>query len=759
MRKATIKGAIAAAVLALTPFAKVNAQAYTENFDNITLLAGNGWTLSNVSTPVGVTGWTQGPDVAGGGPFNAYNGATNSFISANFNNTTGSTGIISNWLVTPTRTLRNGDVITFYTRKATPDSYADRLEVRMSTNGASSNVGSGAATGDFTTLLLSVNPSLVLGVYPTAWTQYTITISGLPAPTSGRIGFRYFVTSAGPTGANSDFIGIDNIVYTPYVCPTFTMTTGGSLVSGTAGTAYSTTITQTGALGAPTYSVTAGALPPGMTLGAASGTISGTPTATGTFNFTVSVSDASGCSGSTAYSILIGCPANPTSLNGLPTLCDNGSPYTLTQGLPAGGTYVGTGVSGGVFDPSVGSEIITYDYTDAYGCAHSSSNPLTVNLAPGVWQSPISAVCDNSGLLALSGGSPAGGTYSGTGVSGANFDPTVGSEMIVYSYTDGNGCTSTASTPITVNTSPTVTHSPISAVCDNSGLLALSGGSPAGGTYSGTGISGSDFDPTVGSEMITYSYTDANGCTNTASTPITVNTSPTVTQSSISAVCADAAPFALSGGSPAGGVYSGTGVSGSNFDPSAGTQTITYTYTDANSCSNSATTTATVNSLPTVTLTLPVATMCVYNSAVTLSGGAPASGSYAGPGVSGGSFTPANAGLGTKTVTYSYTDANGCSNTATDDIIVDACLGINEASQESLVAYPNPSKGLFTVSMEAENQLTNVKVVDLQGKTMDAGLTIQGTEISIDLTKASNGVYVLQGLSNGELVTVRLVKN
>src|SRR3989344_2270608 len=687
MRKATIKRAIAAAVLALAPFANVNAQAFTENFDNITLLAGNGWTLSNVSTPLGVTNWSQGPDVAGGGPFDAYNGAANAYISANFNNTTGGTGIISNWLVTPTRTLRNGDVITFYTRKAAPDSYADRLEVRLSTNGASSNVGSGAATGDFTTLLMSVNPSLVLGVYPTAWTLYTITISGLPAPTSGRIGFRYFVTGAGPTGTNSDYIGIDNIVYTPYVCPTFTMTAAGPLVSGTAGTAYNTTLTQTGALGAPAYAVTAGALPPGLTLGAGTGTISGTPTATGTFNFTVTVSDASGCSGSQSYSILVGCPANPTSLNGLPALCDNSGVFTLTQGMPVGGTYSGTGVSGGTFDPAAGTQTITYDYTDPYGCAHASSNTITVN------------------------------------------------------------------------TAPSVSHSPIAAVCDNSGLLALSGGSPAGGMYSGTGVSGSDFDPTVGSEIITYSYTDGNGCTSTASTPITVNTSPTVTQGTISAVCADAAIFALSGGSPLGGVYSGTGVSGSNFDPSAGTQTITYTYTDANSCSNSASTTATVNDLPTVTLALPVATMCVYNSAITLSGGAPASGSYAGPGVSGGSFDPPTAGLGTKTVTYSYTDTNGCSNTATDDILVDACLGINEVSQEALVAYPNPGNGMFTVSMEVKNQLTNLKVVDLQGKPMDAGLTIQGTEVSIDLTKASNGVYLLQGVSNGELVTVRLVKN
>ncbi|WP_376785899.1 choice-of-anchor J domain-containing protein [Diaphorobacter nitroreducens] len=72
-----------------------------------------------------------------------------------------------------------------------------------------------APLGDFTTLLLSVNPALVANVYPQVWTQYTVTISGLPAPTSGRTAFRYFVTGAGSLGSNSDYIGIDNVVYTP----------------------------------------------------------------------------------------------------------------------------------------------------------------------------------------------------------------------------------------------------------------------------------------------------------------------------------------------------------------------------------------------------------------------------------------------------------------------------------------------------------------------------------------------------------------
>ncbi len=187
-----------------------SAQGFTEDFDDINTLTANDWVMINHSSPIGSTNWFQGNTVV----FNAYNGADTAYVAANFNNTAG-TGTISNWLIMPNVTLHNGDKLTFFTRKASPDTYPDRLELRLSTNGASTDVGSLATdVGDFTTLMLSVNPTLVTGVYPITWTQYTVTISGLSGPTSGRMAFRYFVTNGGPSGSNSDYIGIDNVVFT-----------------------------------------------------------------------------------------------------------------------------------------------------------------------------------------------------------------------------------------------------------------------------------------------------------------------------------------------------------------------------------------------------------------------------------------------------------------------------------------------------------------------------------------------------------------
>lgn len=607
-------------LIALGAILKTQAQAYTENFDDITLLAGSGWVIQNNSSPVGSISWFQGTATTATptpGPFNSYNGAANSYIAVNFNST-GSTGTISNWLITPNRTLRNGDVFTFYTRKPTIGSgqtdYPDRLEVRLSANGASTNAGTNATTvGDFSTLLLSVNPTLVANVYPQAWTQYTITISGLPAPTSGRIAFRYFVTGAGSLGTNSDYIGIDNVVYTPYVCPAFTMTTGGALTGGTAGSAYSTTLAQTGALGTPSFAVTSGALPPGLTL-SANGAITGTPTATGTFNFTVTVSDASGCSGAQSYSITTVCPVNPITFSSMPALCDNSALYTLIEGSPAGGTYSGTGVSAGNFDPSVGTQNIVYDYIDPFGCAHSDNFNLNVNTAPTVTLDAFQAVCDNSGLIALAGGLPAGGTYSGTGITGTDFDPSVGTQSITYTYTDANNCSSSASEVLTVNASPVVSFtSPVSTICVNYAPLTLSGGSPAGGAYSGVGVNGVDFNPTT-------------------------------------------------------------------------------------------------------------------------------------------------AGVGSHVISYVFTDANNCSNQADNTIIVDACLGLDNALVNGLEVYPNPTTGRFVMNANGKN-LSLVNIIDLQGKQLQINTVNNAVGmLELDLTNQSSGIYLVNVLLDGKSTQFRIVK-
>ncbi|MHB9032957.1 MAG: choice-of-anchor J domain-containing protein [Anaerolineae bacterium] len=177
-----------------------------ENFDDVNNLPG--WVMINHSQPIGLLSWYQGDTDL----FSSQAGAAAAYIAVDYNSAADS-GTVSNWLLTPELTLTNGSVLTFWTR--TYGDYPDRLQVRLSTNGSSTNVGALATdVGDFTTLLLDINPTLVLSGYPVVWTQYTVFVTGITAPTTGRIAFRYFVTDGGPTGANSDYIGIDTVSYT-----------------------------------------------------------------------------------------------------------------------------------------------------------------------------------------------------------------------------------------------------------------------------------------------------------------------------------------------------------------------------------------------------------------------------------------------------------------------------------------------------------------------------------------------------------------
>ncbi len=173
----------------------------TEGFNNISTLTASGWVQINNSTAGGTTAWFQGDPTSS---FPSQAGPANSFIEANFNNA-GFGGNISNWLILPNMVLANGDTLTFYTRTETNPVPGDTLQVLLSTNGASTNVGATTTSlGDFTTQLVNVS-----GAYPQAWTQYTATVTGLSGPTSVRLAFRYSVTD---TSANGDVIGIDSVV-------------------------------------------------------------------------------------------------------------------------------------------------------------------------------------------------------------------------------------------------------------------------------------------------------------------------------------------------------------------------------------------------------------------------------------------------------------------------------------------------------------------------------------------------------------------
>ncbi len=406
-----------------------------------------------------------------------------------------------------------------------------------------------------------------------------------------------------------------------------------------------------------------------------------TPSTAGVLNVTYSYTDPiSGCTTTSVDNITV----NPLPLVSIPPMasyCSGAGYVVLDGGTPQGGIYSGPGVfNDSLLYPSLlsgTSTTVTYTYTNSNGCSASATQNITLMPAPTVSVTLPGSVCVDGGTVPLTG-TPAGGVFSGLGVSGNLFDPQIsgiGTFLITYTYTDANGCTAsiTHNMNVTNGTSPVVQLLP--ELCTNSSPVTFSS-SPIGGIYSGVGVVGNTFDPTLagpGNHEVIYTVTFSNGCIGYDTIMVTVNSLPVVSLTADTSNCINGTPLTLTGGSPAGGIYSGNGVNGNIFSPATagvGSQQITYTYTDSHNCSASASTIIAVYALPQVTLD-SINTVCNGTQIFNLGGGLPLGGTFSGTGVVGGSqFDPAISGSGNFPITYTYTDSNSCTNSATKSIAV-----------------------------------------------------------------------------------------
>ncbi|MFC2109779.1 T9SS type B sorting domain-containing protein [Bacteroidota bacterium] len=396
-------------------------------------------------------------------------------------------------------------------------------------------------------------------------------------------------------------------------------------------------------------------------------------------------------------------------------LCENTDDVTLIAS-PANGSFSGTGVNAltGIFSPSVagpGTHTITYTFTDGKNCENSANIDITVYEAPTIIITPINPVCIDATPFQIDA-TPIGGTFTGNGVSLTGLftpsDALLGTNTITYTFTNANGCTETKTTNITVNPLPIVTLNPQNPLCVETLETQLSG-TPVGGTFSGNGVSSTGiFNPQTagqGTHTITYEYTDGNSCVNSDTIDIIVNQSVAATINPQADLCIDAPEIQLIA-NPTGGVFSGTGVNSSGlFNPSvalAGTHTIFYDYTDTDGCQANTSIDILVNPLPIINFP-SIPDLCIDATAVQLIA-TPIGGNFSGTGVtSTGVFTPSSANTGTHTITYNYTDANGCSNSETLNIVVNPLPIVNISPQTELCIDANttqltasPNGGVFS---------------------------------------------------------------
>lgn len=247
-------------------------------------------------------------------------------------------------------------------------------------------------------------------------------------------------------------------------------------------------------------------------------------------------------------------------------------------------------------DASVGNQ---YKLRLSSSSPFLESNELTgisIFALPEVQLAAFSDVCDNLAPMGLTQGQPAGGTYSGEGVSGELFDPSQvqpGTYFITYTVSSTEGCSAEKKETITVLATPAVSFPSFNTLlCENFVPVTLNSGRPVGGIYSGLGVENGKFDPSIagsGNHLISYTYTEGE-CSSTAESTIAVSVTPSVYLAPIPVLCEGGLPVELQV-SPEGGIFEGPGIYNNTFNPgllNIGTHTIGYEYTNG-TCSGLAT--------------------------------------------------------------------------------------------------------------------------------------------------------------------------
>jgi len=591
-------------------------------------------------------------------------------------------------------------------------------------------------------------------------------LSGTPTA-AGTFNFTVKATDSS-TGTGAPFTASQSYTLTVNA-PTITVTPS-TLTPGTGGVAYSQTLSASGGNGSYTYSLSTGALPPGVALSSA-GVLSGTPTASGNYNFTITATDGHSFTGSQAYTFTVQAPTISVAPSTLPAATGGaaynqtvsasggtgGYTYSLSTGaLPPGIALSSAGVVSGT-PTTAGNYSFTVTATDGFGFTGSQAYTVAVqvpsiSITPSVlpagtggaaYSQALSASGGNGGYTysLASGALPPGIALSSAGHIGGT-PTTAGTFNFTVKVTDGFGFTGSQAYTFTVN-APSITVTPATVpggqvAVAYSQSLSASGGS-GGYTYSlsagalppglalssAGGLSGTP--SAAGSYSFTVKATDSFGFTGSQAytvginqpVPVVVNdaaTTPANAPATITVTSNDTGPITSIAVAQA-PAHGSTTVNGLNvvYTPATnyfGNDSFTYTATGPGGTSTPATVNVTVTPLA-VPVAAAQAASVLAGKSVTI---------HAIQGATGAPFT---------TVAIVTAPAKGAASVSGTDIVYTAPI---DASGAVTLDYTlsNP----FGASQPARVTVT------VNPMPLPAALTanvVAGRTVQVDLTSAAHG--------------------
>jgi hypothetical protein len=475
--------------------------------------------------------------------------------------------------------------------------------------------------------------------------------------------------------------------------------------------------------------------------------------------YTVTGTDVNGCVNTASTTVIVNPLPMVTATSSNDTVCAGDS--VMVMGGGATSYTWDNGVTDNVNFAAMSTTLYTVTGTDVNGCMNTDTVTVHVNALPMVTAtSSNDTVCAGDSVMVMGGGATSY-TWDNGVTDNMNF-AAMSTTLYTVTGTDGNGCMNTDTVTVHVNALPMVTAAASDdTICAGDTIVVMGGGAMSY-TWDNGAMDNVSFAPAA-TTLYTVTGTDMNGCMNTASTNVTVNALPAVTASASDNTACAGEMITVNGGGAA--TYSWNNGVTDNVAFTAFSGTFVVTGTDANGCVNSDSTIVVVNSLPIVTFSpLPVDTLCLNSLPMILTGGSPLGGVYSGAGVTAGSFDPFAAGVGLIPVTYTYTDVNSCSASASQNVQVLTCVGVEENVFASDVnIYPNPANGAFNISISnASFTEMVISIIDIQGKEVfnmvENNITSQYNK-QINIDQLAKGMYYIRLNTKSDVKILKLSVN
>ncbi len=322
--------------------------------------------------------------------------------------------------------------------------------------------------------------------------------------------------------------------------------------------------------------------------------------------------------------------------------------------------------------------------TDANGCNNNDSVLITINALPVIDAGADQVICQGDSVVLTGTGAGLGGTFNwDNGIQDNVAFAPQNSTVYWVTGTDANSCQNTDSVTVLVNSSIIVDAGIDQSVCQGDSIALTGAGAGLNGTYSwDNGVTDGVYFIPQSSIVYHMTGTSSNGCANTDSINITVNTLPQIDAGVNQVICSGDSLMLIGAGAGQNGIYNWDGGVQNNVYFSPLSSAVYHLIgIDSNGCENKDSLNITVNALPQVNAGADMA-ICIGDSVLFNGNGAGQAAVYTwSNGVSNNSyFSPVN----TNTYIVNGVDNNGCESQDSLMIVVNTLPQIDAGTDHTI---------------------------------------------------------------------------